>query len=254
MAMTMERDPAQPDAAPFRQAHPVFSLLKASVLPRWKPTSTPARAAWKAFQNAESGRSAVRRCRRLQQHQHAGRLQHHERNAPPHQSHHHRGRLPIRALTVEEAQRLICERIAPVGDSASAAAAGALDRVLAADIISPINVPAHDNSAMDGYACAAPTCRPAARALRSAGVAYAGHPFAQAPQAGECVRIMTGAAMPPGCDTVLPQELAAAIDDRVTIAPTPSAPAPTCAAPAKTCARAASPSPPASCCARRTWA
>jgi molybdopterin molybdotransferase len=38
---------AQPDAAPFRQAHPV-RLLKASVLPRWKPTSTPARAAWKA--------------------------------------------------------------------------------------------------------------------------------------------------------------------------------------------------------------
>jgi molybdopterin molybdotransferase len=82
-------------------------------------------------------------------------------------------------------------------------------------------VPAYDNSAMDGYACAAPTCRPKAPrpVFKTIGIAYAGRPFPQAPAAGECVRIMTGAAIPPGCDSVIPQELAAGIDgDQVTIA------------------------------------
>jgi molybdopterin molybdotransferase len=54
-------------------------------------------------------------------------------------------------------------------------------------------------------------------------------------QAGECIRIMTGAAMPAGCDTVLPQELASAIsDDSVTIAHGVIQPAPIAASRAKT--------------------
>jgi len=86
----------------------------------------------------------------------------------------------------------------------------ALDRVLAEDVVSPIDVPAHDNAAMDGYAfdgAALGGCSgPAPLTLVVAGEARAGHPFEPTCRAGECVRIMTGAPMPPGCDTVVPQE------------------------------------------------
>jgi molybdopterin molybdotransferase len=127
------------------------------------------------------------------------------------------------ALHVAEAQRLIRERVAPIDATERLPLRAALDRVLAEDIISPINVPAYDNSAMDGYALRGadlPTEGATLVVFKSIGIAYAGRPFTQAPRAGECIRIMTGAAIPPGCDSVIPQELAAAIDgDNVTIAP-----------------------------------
>ena len=85
----------------------------------------------------------------------------------------------------------------------------ALGRVLAQDIISPIDVPPHDNSAMDGYAfdgSALAANRPLQ--LQVAGSALAGAPFSGRIGAGQCLRIMTGAILPPGLDTVLPQELA----------------------------------------------
>jgi molybdopterin molybdotransferase len=221
MAVTMERDPAQPDAAPFRQPHPVFSLMKASVLPQLEAyLDTGARRMEGFYQTLKVAQVLFDDATAFSNINTLEDLHHHERNAPP-------AAVPApasggdpSALTVDEALRLICERIVPVGDSASVPLLAALDRVLAADIVSPINVPAHDNSAMDGYALrGADLPAGGTRSFRSIGVAYAGHPFAQAPQAGECVRIMTGAAIPPGCDTVLPQELAAAIDgDRVTIA------------------------------------
>ena len=84
----------------------------------------------------------------------------------------------------------------------------ALGRVLAQDLISPINVPAHDNSAMDGYAFAGSALQPGrSLRLRIAGRAQAGTAWQQALQPGECLRIMTGAVMPAGADTVVPQEL-----------------------------------------------
>jgi molybdopterin molybdotransferase len=85
----------------------------------------------------------------------------------------------------------------------------ALGRVLAHDVISPIDVPAFDNSAMDGYAFAGSALSNADDivGLDVSGTALAGRPFADSPRAGQCVRIMTGALMPPGCDTVVPQEL-----------------------------------------------
>ena len=129
---------------------------------------------------------------------------------------------------MDQALRLIAARVAPVAETETVALRAALDRVLAADIISPINVPAYDNSAMDGYALrgadlpgVAPGAHSDARAvtLTVAGIAYAGRAFAGTVEQGQCVRIMTGAAMPAGCDSVLPQELAAAIgSDSVTIA------------------------------------
>lgn len=83
----------------------------------------------------------------------------------------------------------------------------ALDRTLAADITSTIDVPANDNSAMDGYALRGDDLRDGGGlTLRIVGSVHAGRQFDGAVAPGECVRIMTGAAMPADCDTVIPQE------------------------------------------------
>ncbi len=118
------------------------------------------------------------------------------------------------ALPVRDAQRIIGEFITPLGAVERVALRAALDRVLAADIVSPISVPAHDNSAMDGYAFnSADLGAGADTTLTLAGTVYAGRPSALAPQRGQCVRIMTGGVMPPGCDSVIPQELVAEASD-----------------------------------------
>ncbi len=111
------------------------------------------------------------------------------------------------ALPVPVAQQAIREFVEPVDGSETVALDDALGRVLAVDIVSPIDVPAHDNSAMDGYAFRAGDADTSTVTLRVAGNAYAGHRFNGMIGAGECVRIMTGAMMPAGCDTVVPQEL-----------------------------------------------
>ena len=221
IAVTMERDEQDPSAALYRQPHPVFSLLKAGVLPQLDAyLATGARRMegfYKTLRVAEvlfDDAAAFRNINTLEE------LQRHEREQMP-------AAVPSSggdpaALHVAEAQRLICERVAPLAATERLPLLAALDRVLAEDIISPINVPAYDNSAMDGYALRGadlPAEGAAPVVLNTIGVAYAGRPFAQAPQPRECVRIMTGAAIPPGCDSVIPQELAAAIDgDQVTIA------------------------------------
>lgn len=83
-----------------------------------------------------------------------------------------------------------------------------LDRVLAADIIATLNVPPHDNSAMDGYALRSGDLPDiGSRELQVAGSSFAGHPFQGICNSGECVRIMTGAVLPAELDTVIPQEL-----------------------------------------------
>lgn len=221
MAVTMERDQEQPDAAPYRQPHPVFALLKASVLPQLDAyLDTGARRMEGFFNTLKVAEVLFEDSAAFSNINTLEELQHHERNTPiPAPPAAPRDGDPP-ALPVADAQRLICERIAPVDATETLPLLAALDRVLAADIISPINVPAYDNSAMDGYALRGPDLPADGTAtFKSIGIAYAGHPFTQALQANECVRIMTGAPIPPGCDTVLPQELAAAIDgDAVTIA------------------------------------
>ncbi|HNK53445.1 MAG TPA: molybdopterin molybdenumtransferase MoeA, partial [Ottowia sp.] len=83
----------------------------------------------------------------------------------------------------------------------------ALGRVLAEDVISPISVPPHDNSAMDGFAFDGAQLQPGQPLrLRCVGTALAGTAWRAAVAAGECVKIMTGAVMPAGLDTVVPQE------------------------------------------------
>lgn len=123
------------------------------------------------------------------------------------------------ALPVAQAQHIIHEFIRPIHAVEKVALRSALDRVLAADLISPINVPAHDNSAMDGYALRGSELDPgAAVMLRIAGTSYAGRAYAGSVAPGECIRIMTGAVMPAECDTVIPQEFVqAATDVSITI-------------------------------------
>lgn len=119
------------------------------------------------------------------------------------------------ALDVDTARRFL-EALAPAPEDSELLALGAaLDRVLAEDVVSPIDVPAHDNSAMDGYAFAASALQPGqGLRLRIAGSVHAGAAWPEALQPGECLRIMTGAVMPAGADTVVPQELVALQEDQ----------------------------------------
>jgi molybdopterin molybdotransferase len=83
-----------------------------------------------------------------------------------------------------------------------------------------MNVPAHDNSAMDGYALRfADLVSNADTALKVVGTSFAGKPFQGAPTPGQAVRIMTGAVMPAGCDTVIMQERAKTSGDQVIVGP-----------------------------------
>jgi molybdopterin molybdotransferase len=112
------------------------------------------------------------------------------------------------ALPVSAAQAIVRQWAVPVTTVERVHLRDALNRVLAQDIVSPIDVPAHDNSAMDGYAFrgeALDGC-PGEIALTVAGKAFAGHPFGGNIESTQCVRVMTGATMPSGCDTVVPQE------------------------------------------------
>lgn len=122
------------------------------------------------------------------------------------------------SLSVADARAAIAAAIVPIRGTETVALTAALGRVLGADVISPIDVPAHDNSAMDGYAFDAAALRPdGPTTLRSVATVYAGTPFDGEVGAGQCVRIMTGAVMPRGLDTVVPQELCRSDGDLVTI-------------------------------------
>ncbi|MEO8170430.1 MAG: molybdopterin molybdotransferase MoeA, partial [Oxalobacteraceae bacterium] len=123
------------------------------------------------------------------------------------------------ALPVAQAQQIIGSFIQPVCAIEKVALRAALGRVLATDIVSPIDVPAHDNSAMDGYTLrGSDLVADTALTLRVIGTAYAGRAFDGVIGSGECVRIMTGGVMPDGCDTAVPQEFTQdATNDSVTL-------------------------------------
>ena len=125
------------------------------------------------------------------------------------------------ALPVRDAQRIIASFITPVDGVEQLPLLSALDRVLASDIFSPISVPAHDNSAMDGYALrGADLLADAPTTLAVVGTVYAGRPSDTVPGPGACIRIMTGGVMPAGCDSVIPQEHVTTIAEHsITIAP-----------------------------------
>lgn len=122
------------------------------------------------------------------------------------------------ALRADTALAFLQTLVAPVAQSESVALKAALGRVLAADVVSPIDVPAHDNSAMDGYAFRGDLLQAGTElTLEIAGTAFAGKAWSGAMNAGQCLKIMTGAVMPSGLDTVVPQELVQLAGNRITI-------------------------------------
>jgi molybdopterin molybdotransferase len=122
------------------------------------------------------------------------------------------------ALRVDKAVEAIRACLAPIRETEKVPVREALGRVLAEDIVPAINVPAHDNSAMDGYAVRFSDLK-AETALTEVGSAFAGRVFEGKLGAGECVRVMTGAVMPPGSDTVVIQEVTRKEGNRVVIPP-----------------------------------
>ncbi len=120
------------------------------------------------------------------------------------------------ALPVAQAQEFIARLVPTVGAIEKLAIRSSLGRVLAADVVSPIDVPAHDNSAMDGYALrASELTADSDTRFAVAGTGLAGARFEGEVPPRHCVRITTGAVMPAGLDTVLPQEFARIDGDAV---------------------------------------
>jgi molybdopterin molybdotransferase len=108
-------------------------------------------------------------------------------------------------MPLESAIKKMLTQVSAVNQTETLALAKANKRVLAADIVSPINVPPADNSAMDGYAVRSADLK-CSQQLAFIGTALAGAPFKGELGEGECVRIMTGAIVPVGADAVVMQE------------------------------------------------
>lgn len=108
-------------------------------------------------------------------------------------------------ISLETALARLFDNVRTVSETDVVSLEASLDRVLAQAVVSPINVPGHDNSAMDGYALALADLQQN-DTLPLAGQSLAGHPFAASLPPGHCIRIMTGAAIPDGADTVIMQE------------------------------------------------
>ncbi len=123
------------------------------------------------------------------------------------------------SMPVEGARELIRRYLAPITAVERVHVRQALGRVLAADLVSPIDVPGHDNSAMDGWAVRFADLAAAGDSrLARIGESFAGKPFDGRVGAGQAVRIFTGAVMPDGADTVVMQERATQDGDAVVIA------------------------------------
>jgi molybdopterin molybdotransferase len=122
------------------------------------------------------------------------------------------------SMPVDRARALIRRFLSPVTATERVHIRAALDRVLAQDVVSPITVPGHDNSAMDGWAIRFADLRTDGETeLRRVGESFAGRPHADTLGAGEAVRIFTGGIMPAGSDSVVMQERAIEIDGGVRI-------------------------------------
>ena len=109
-------------------------------------------------------------------------------------------------LAIDDVERLIAERVTPVTETEQAALADASGRVLAADVIAPIDLPPFDNSAVDGFAVRHADVGAGETKLSVVDRLTAGRAAAREIGAGEAIRIFTGAPMPPGADTVFMQE------------------------------------------------
>jgi molybdopterin molybdotransferase len=122
------------------------------------------------------------------------------------------------AMSVQAARLYIQKFLNPITATEIIPVMQSLGRVLATDIISPSNVPNHHNSAMDGFAL---KVADADKNLKIIGTAFAGQPYLGELKAGECIKIMTGAVIPAGANTVVMQERVEMAGDgiRLNIAP-----------------------------------
>ena len=122
------------------------------------------------------------------------------------------------ALPADKVGEFLAALVQPIDGIDSVDLFAALGRVLADDVVSPISVPAHDNSAMDGFAFrGADLLATGVSQFKVVGTALAGKAWQGHVRAGECVKIMTGAIMPGGLDTVVPQELCTVLADAIEI-------------------------------------
>ncbi|MDM8559027.1 gephyrin-like molybdotransferase Glp [Candidatus Parabeggiatoa sp. HSG14] len=122
------------------------------------------------------------------------------------------------SLTVEEALHRIDQDLQPINGEEQLAIRTALGRVLAENVLSKINVPPHDNSAMDGYAVRGEDLpKEGSTTLTVIGTSLAGQPCTETIQTGQCARIFTGAVIPNGADTIIMQEHVERQDDVITI-------------------------------------
>jgi molybdopterin molybdotransferase len=123
------------------------------------------------------------------------------------------------SMPVAKARAFIHQFLEPVRGTLRVPVRSALGRVLAEDVVSPVDVPSHRNSAMDGWAMRGADLKADGEAtLAEIGSSFAGRPFAGAVEPGQCVRIMTGGVVPQGADTVVMQERAKANGRSITFA------------------------------------
>ncbi|MBA7932907.1 molybdopterin molybdotransferase MoeA [Klebsiella sp. RHBSTW-00215] len=117
-------------------------------------------------------------------------------------------------MPLDTALTQMLNRIMPLNATETVPLLQAFSRVTAHDLVSPLDVPGFDNSAMDGYAVRLAELTDGA-VLPVAGKAFAGQPFNDVWPAGTCIRIMTGAPIPEGCDAVVMQEQTEQTDGEV---------------------------------------
>lgn len=120
-------------------------------------------------------------------------------------------------LTVEQARQRIHDLLSPISSWQKVSLRQALGQVLHQSVVSPRQVPPYNNSAMDGYALQSADIKNAPFSLNNVGVAFAGKPYQGHVEAGQCIRIMTGAKIPDGCDTVVMQEQVGSDNQTITI-------------------------------------
>jgi len=108
-------------------------------------------------------------------------------------------------LALEDVETIILNSFSRRAQCKTVRLEDALGCILAEDVIAPIAVPPHNNSAMDGYGFAHSDLKAGAR-YRVVAQCFAGHPVQVALKPGECIRILTGAPVPEGVDTVIMQE------------------------------------------------
>ncbi|PSV31215.1 bifunctional molybdopterin-guanine dinucleotide biosynthesis adaptor protein MobB/molybdopterin molybdotransferase MoeA [Photobacterium sp. GB-72] len=121
---------------------------------------------------------------------------------------------PAGMLSVTQGREKILEQIKPLHISESVSLHQALGQIVAQDILSPVNVPQHTNSAMDGYAIAGDDI--GRDSYQVVGQVLAGHSYDEPLHHGEAVSIMTGAPIPQGADTVIMREQTTQKGDTVT--------------------------------------